>query len=239
MNNHDHSDDSKAVVLVSGGMDSATAAAQAVEDGYDVLFLHTSYGQRTENKEFECASRLAEHYDAEEFLHIETSHLAAIGGSTLTDLERDVADTDLADTDPADDEIPATYVPFRNANLLAMAVSFAEAREAGAVYIGAHSEDYAGYPDCRPEFFEAFQGIVDEGTKPETDIEICAPFVGFSKTDVARRGLKLDVPYKSTWSCYRANTPACGTCDSCAYRLHAFQTLGVVDPIEYEERPTY
>ncbi|WP_439026118.1 7-cyano-7-deazaguanine synthase QueC [Haloarchaeobius sp. DT45] len=229
----DH-DEKRAVVLASGGMDSATAAYEAKSRGYDLYLLHTSYGQNTEAREYECARQLADEIDAADFLHIETSHLAKIGASSLTD-----DDIDVDDADPDSDEIPSSYVPFRNANLLSMAVSYAEANDCEAVFIGAHSEDFAGYPDCRPAFFEAFEKLVDVGTKPETDISIEAPFVEWSKTDIARRGVELDVPYEHTWSCYRANEPACGTCDSCAFRLEAFQNVGVRDPIEYAERPNY
>ncbi|WP_227354871.1 7-cyano-7-deazaguanine synthase QueC [Haladaptatus salinisoli] len=223
----------RAVILASGGMDSATAAYEARDRGYEPYFLHTSYGQRTEGKEFDCAKRQADELDAE-FLRVETSHLATIGGSSLTDDEMAVEDADLES-----DEVPDTYVPFRNANLLSMAVSCAEANDCDAVFIGAHSEDFSGYPDCRPAFFEAFQRVVDIGTKPDTTVELVAPFVEWSKTDIARRGVDLDVPYEHTWSCYRASEPACGTCDACAYRLQAFQNVGVRDPIEYEERPNY
>jgi len=242
----------RAVVLASGGMDSATAALLAAERGFDLYLLHTSYGQETEDREFECARRLADEVDAADFLHVETSHLARIGGSSLTDDEMDVADADL-DTVEQDstsgsseqssredgEEVPSSYVPFRNANLLAMAVSYAEANDCDAVFIGAHSEDFSGYPDCRPAFFEAFQQVVDVGTKAETEIEIRPPFAEWSKTDIAERGVELGVPYEHTWSCYRAESPACGTCDACAYRLQAFQNIGVRDPIEYEERPDY
>jgi len=225
----------RAVILVSGGMDSATAAYEAMERGYDDLYLlHTSYGQATEDTEFECAEALADHVDAADFLHVETEHLARIGASSLTDEEMDVADADLDS-----DEIPTSYVPFRNANLLSMAVSYAEANDCSAVFIGAHSEDFSGYPDCRPAFFETFQQVIDVGTKPETEIELVAPFVEWSKTDIAERGLELGVPYEDTWSCYRESPPACGTCDACAFRLQAFQNLGERDPIEYAERPDY
>jgi len=228
-------DDTRAVVLASGGMDSATAAYEAQTRGYDDLYLlHTSYGQNTEDREYECASALADHVDAADFLHVETGHLTQIGASSLTDDSMDVAD---ADTDS--DEIPTSYVPFRNANLLSMAVSYAEANDCGAVFIGAHSEDFSGYPDCRPAFFDAFQGVIDAGTKPETDIDLVAPFVEWSKTDIAERGVELGVPYADTWSCYRDDEPACGTCDACAFRLEAFQRIGERDPIEYAERPTY
>ncbi|WP_136591928.1 7-cyano-7-deazaguanine synthase QueC [Salinigranum halophilum] len=226
--------DETAVVLVSGGMDSATAVYEASERGYDPLFLHTSYGQRTEDREYESARTLADVVDAADFLHIETEHLARIGASSLTDDDIDVDDADMES-----EEIPTSYVPFRNANLLAMATSYAEAQGASAVFIGAHAEDFAGYPDCRPAFFEAFQTVVDVGTKPETNITLEAPFVEWSKTDIAARGLELGVPYEHTWSCYRSEAPACGTCDSCAFRLQAFQRVGVRDPIEYDERPDY
>jgi 7-cyano-7-deazaguanine synthase len=230
----DSESSTRAVVLASGGMDSATAAYEAAEQGYDPYLLHTSYGQATEDREFECARRLAEAVDAADFHHVETDHLARIGASSLTDDEMEVADADLDG-----DGVPTSYVPFRNANLLAMAVSYAEANDCEAVFIGAHSEDFSGYPDCRPEFFEAFQQVVDVGTKAETEIDIRAPFVEWSKTDIAERGVELGVPYEQTWSCYREESPACGTCDACAYRLQAFQNVGVRDPIEYEERPEY
>lgn len=224
----------RAVVLVSGGMDSATTAYEAANRGYDLYFLHTSYGQRTESKEHECARRLADELGVEEFLRIETDHLDRIGASSLTDESMAVADADLDG-----DEIPTSYVPFRNANLLSMAVSYAEANDCEAVFVGAHSEDYSGYPDCRPAFFEAFERMVDVGTKPETDVAVEVPFVRDSKVSIVERGLDLDVPFELTWSCYRDEAPACGTCDACAFRLKAFQSVGVRDPIEYEERPNY
>lgn len=226
--------DQRAVILVSGGMDSATAAAVAKDAGHDLYLLHTSYGQRTEDKEFECAKQQAEYFDAADFLHVETGHLAAIGESSLTDDEMAVQDADLDS-----DDVPSSYVPFRNANLLSMATSYAEANDCKAVYIGAHSEDFSGYPDCRPAFFDAFQHVVDAGTKDETEITIEAPFVEHSKTDIAEQGLALGVPYEYTWSCYRDEAPACGTCDACAFRLQAFQNLDERDPITYAQRPSY
>jgi 7-cyano-7-deazaguanine synthase len=223
-----------AVILASGGMDSATAAAVAQDAGYELYMLHTSYGQQTETKEYECAKAQVEAFGAADFLHLTTDHLSKIGASSLTDDEMDIEEADLES-----DEIPSSYVPFRNANLLSMATSYAEANDCEAVFIGAHSEDFSGYPDCRPEFFEVFQQVVDVGTKPETEISIEAPFVEGSKTDIAERGLELNVPYEHTWSCYRDEAPACGTCDACAFRLQAFQNLGERDPIEYAERPDY
>ena len=201
----------RAVVLVSGGMDSATAT-----------------------KEYECAQALADRLGVADLLHIETDHLARIGASSLTDENIAVEEADVES-----DEIPTSYVPFRNANLLAMATSYAEANDCSAVFIGAHSEDYSGYPDCRPEFFEAFQPVIDVGTKPETKISLKAPFVKWSKTEIAQRGVDLNVPYDLTWSCYRDEAPACGTCDACVFRLKAFQSIDIEDPITYTERPTY
>ena len=224
----------RAVVLVSGGMDSATTAYEAREQGYELYFLHTTYGQRTESKEYDCARELAEIVGAADFLHIETDHLQQIGGSALTDDGIDVGNADLDS-----EEIPDTYVPFRNANLLSMAVSYAEANRCEAVFVGAHSEDFAGYPDCRPDFFEAFEAMVDVGTKPDTEISIEVPFVESTKTEIAERGVELGVAFDHTWSCYRDDEPACGTCDSCGLRLQAFQRVGVRDPISYAERPDY
>lgn len=217
-----------AVVLVSGGMDSATAVYEAMNRGFDPNLLHTSYGQRTETKERECARALAEEVDATNFLHVTTGHLSEIGASSLTDESMAVPE---ADTDS--DDIPSSYVPFRNANLLSMATSYAEATESEAVFIGAHSEDFSGYPDCRPEFFEAFQRVIEVGTKPETEISLEAPFVAWSKTDIVERGQELGVPYEITWSCYRDEAPACGNCDACAFRLEAFANADLEDPIAY------
>ncbi|MFA9515685.1 7-cyano-7-deazaguanine synthase QueC [Halopenitus sp. H-Gu1] len=224
----------RAAILASGGMDSATAVYEALDRGYEPYLLHTSYGQRTEDKEYECANALAAEVDAADFLHIETGHLSQIGASSLTDAEMDVPDAN-----PDSDEIPTSYVPFRNANLLSMATSYAEANDCSAVFIGAHSEDFSGYPDCRPAFFAAFQHVIDVGTKPDTEIELIAPFVDWSKTEIAERGLELGVPYEITWSCYRDEAPACGTCDACAFRLEAFRNAGERDPIAYAERPTF
>jgi len=228
------SDTQRAVVLVSGGMDSVTAAFEARNRGYDLLFLHTSYGQNTEDKEFDCARQQADSLEVADFLHVETRHLTEIGASSLTDDDIDVEEADLES-----DEVPSSYVPFRNSNLLSMAVSYAEANDADAIFMGAHSEDFSGYPDCRPAFFEAFQQVIDVGTKDDTDIELVAPFVEWTKTDIVERGLELGVPYDLTWSCYRDEAPACGTCDACAFRLEAFRNAGTTDPIEYAERPEY
>jgi 7-cyano-7-deazaguanine synthase len=226
--------DDAAVVLLSGGMDSATAAYETAADGFALHALHISYGQTTADIEATCARDLAAALDVEEFLTVDTEHLQRIGGSSLTDAAIPVADADVTS-----ETIPTSYVPFRNANLLSMAVSFAETAGCSRVVIGAHSEDYAGYPDCRPAFFDAFQHVADLGTKPETSITIASPFATWSKTEIVQRGSDLGVPFGQTWSCYRQAPPACGTCDSCAYRLEAFANAGLTDPIEYEPGLTH
>ena len=221
----------KAVCLLSGGMDSTTLAYVAKEMGYEILALHTRYGQRTEEKEAECAKKIASLLGASEFTEISLSHLLAFGASSLTDPGMEVHDHD----ESVQEGIPNTYVPFRNSNLLSIATSYAEARGAEAIFIGVQSSDYAGYPDCRPEFVAAFQRVIDLGTSDETSIILMTPFVDMSKTEIVRLGVELGVPYEFTWSCYRSNGPACGTCDSCHYRLEAFRANGIPDPIDYEE----
>ncbi len=218
-----------AVCLLSGGMDSATAAYLARSEGYSIIGLHVNYGQRTEGKEQECARTLAHLLEVEEFLDVDIGYLLAIGGSSLTDQT-----VPLEVYDPSRPELPTTYVPFRNANLLSIATSVAEAREAEAIFIGVQSHDYSGYPDCRPAFIEAFQRVIDTGTRDTTTIRLHAPFVHLTKAEILRLGLRLGVPYEHTWSCYRNTGPACGICGSCYYRQEAFREVGVPDPIAYE-----
>jgi 7-cyano-7-deazaguanine synthase len=217
-----------AVCLVSGGMDSCVTAAIAREENKDLAFLHVSYGQLTEARERRAFEELADFYKVSRRLVISLEHLARIGGSSLTDASIPVADADLASQ-----EIPTSYVPFRNAHLLSAATSWAEVIKATSVYIGAVAEDSSGYPDCRPEFYEAFQRAVDAGTRPETRVEIRTPVIRMRKAEIIRRGQGLGAPLGLTWSCYRAQALACGTCDSCALRLRAFREAGVADPIPY------
>ena len=220
----------KAVCLLSGGMDSSTLAYLARDMGYDLYALHFNYGQRTEGKERIAAEKIARLLDAKEFMEINLAYLSRIGASSLTD------HTIPVDRFRESDEgIPNTYVPFRNANLLSIATSYAEARGAEAVFIGVQSQDYSGYPDCRPLFIDAFQKVVDLGTKDETCITIMAPFINMNKSDIIRKGLELGVPYQHTWSCYRNEDRACGECGACHYRRQAFLKLGLRDPIEYEK----
>jgi 7-cyano-7-deazaguanine synthase len=217
-----------AVCLVSGGMDSCVTAAVARGENEELAFLHVSYGQLTEARERRAFEELADFYKVSRRLVVSLEHLARIGGSSLTDASIPVSEADLASR-----EIPTSYVPFRNAHMLSAATSWAEVEGASRIYIGAVAEDSSGYPDCRPEFYEAFQRAVDAGTRPETRVEIRTPVIRMSKSQIIRRGLELGAPLHLTWSCYRAEALACGTCDSCALRLRAFREAGVADPIPY------
>jgi 7-cyano-7-deazaguanine synthase len=221
---------SKAIILVSGGMDSCVTAAIANAENKALGFLHVSYGQRTEARERKAFNDIADCYNVQERLDISIQHLAKIGGSSLTDERIEVAEADLNNN-----EIPTSYVPFRNANMLAIAVSWAEVIGASRIYIGAVAEDSSGYPDCRPEFYEAFQHVIDTGTKPETQIEIRTPIIHLSKAEIVEKGIELGAPLHLTWSCYQGEALACGTCDSCALRLRGFKRAGVDDPISYQK----
>jgi 7-cyano-7-deazaguanine synthase len=209
-------------------MDSCVTAAIAQHKGAELAFLHISYGQRTEVRERKAFNDIADFYGVEKRLDVSIEHLAKIGGSSLTDDSINVTEANLEST-----EIPTSYVPFRNANMLAIAVSWAEVIQANAIYIGAVAEDSSGYPDCRPEFFEAFQKTIDAGTKPETRIEIRTPIIHLSKAEIVKKGIELGAPLHLTWSCYRSEDVACGTCDSCALRLRGFERAGEKDPVPY------
>ena len=220
----------KAVCLLSGGMDSSTLAYLAKSEGYEICALHLNYGQRTESKELACAQKIASLLKAKDFIAINVGYFSQFGKSSLTDKEIAVEKFD-----PARAHVPNTYVPFRNANLLSIATSFAEAKEADAIFIGVQSLDYSGYPDCRPQFIEAFQRVIDLGTKDTTSITLKTPFLRMTKTDILKSGMKLGVPYEHTWSCYQKEEKACGTCGSCHFRKEAFAAIGKQDPIAYEE----
>jgi 7-cyano-7-deazaguanine synthase len=220
-----------AVVCASGGLDSCVSVAIAAENCEPAL-LHVNYGQRTERRELRSFHEIAEYYGVTHKLVLDLEFLGRIGGSSLTDEAQEVPKGDLARAG-----IPSTYVPFRNANILAAAVAWAEVLGARAVYMGAVEEDSSGYPDCRKEFFDAFQQAVTLGTRPETRIEIVTPVIGMSKAEIVRRGMELGAPFHLTWSCYRDEKLACGRCDSCLLRLRAFQAAGIPDPIAYRKRP--
>lgn len=222
-----------AVVLASGGMDSCVTTAIAARE-YTLALLHLNYGQRTEAREVQAFHSLADYFNAERRLVISMEHLSKIGGSSLTDQTIPVNHADLYRSD-----IPTSYVPFRNANMLSVAVSWAEVIGATAIFVGAVQEDSSGYPDCRREFYEAFNAVIRTGTKPSTSIEIVTPVIAMSKAEIILRGVALGAPFHLTWSCYQREDIACGVCDSCALRLRGFQRAGIEDPIPYAHRPEY
>jgi 7-cyano-7-deazaguanine synthase len=233
-----------AVVLVSGGMDSCVTAAMARVAGHRLAMLHAGYGQRTERRELEAFTAIADFYGVPEAarLVVRLEPLAAIGGSALTDVRIAVPERNSLEgagsgrSGAGGPPIPVSYVPFRNTHLLAAAVSWAEVLGAGSVWIGAVAEDSSGYPDCRPEYYEAFRALVRVGTKPETRIEVVTPVIEMSKAEIVRRGIELGAPLHLTWSCYQNEQVACGACESCLLRLRAFQQAGRPDPIAYRAR---
>jgi len=227
-----------AIVLVSGGMDSCVTAAIANEK-YRLAFLHVNYGQRTESRELRAFNEIADHYQAEKRLTISIEHLKVIGGSALTDENIPVPEADPSQSAIQNPQsaIPATYVPFRNAHLLSIAVSWAEVIGATKIFIGAVEEDSSGYPDCREVFYRAFNKVIEMGTKPETRIEIITPLIHLKKSAIVKEGTKRRAPLHLTWSCYQNNDRACGRCESCTLRLKGFKEAGVEDPIPYEELP--
>lgn len=222
-----------AVVAVSGGLDSCVSAAIANQN-HELAFAHINYGQRTEKRELKAFHDIADHYGVKKRLIIDYTHLAEIGGSSLTDKTIQVSKADLSNK-----EIPSSYVPFRNANILSACVSWAEVLNASKIFIGAVYEDSSGYPDCRPSFFKAFEKMIDEGTKPSTKIRIETPIINLSKAEIVKEGIRLNAPLHLTWSCYQNEDEACGVCDSCALRLRGFQISGIQDPIKYKVRPEY
>ncbi len=219
----------RAVVLLSGGMDSCVCAALAVRD-HDAAAVHVSYGQRTEERERQSFLAICERLGIGGRLVVRNEALRAIGGSALTDDAIAVPEATAAGNG-----IPVTYVPFRNAHFLAVAVSWAEVLGAKKVYIGAVEPDSSGYPDCRPAYYKAFNEVVKMGTK-EGDIEIVTPLIAMRKNEIVRLGLELNAPFDLTWSCYSREDRACGVCDSCGLRLRAFEGAGVQDPIAYAAR---
>ena len=219
----------RAVVLLSGGMDSCVCAALAARD-HEATAVHISYGQRTEERERQSFLAICQRLKIHDKLMVRNEALRAVGGSALTDDAIDV---------PAAVEVghsvPVTYVPFRNAHFLAVAVSWAEVLGAEKVYIGAVEPDSSGYPDCRPAYYQAFNDVVKAGTK-EGRIEIVTPLIAMRKLEIVRLGLELNAPFDLTWSCYSREDRACGVCDSCALRLRAFAGAGMQDPIPYAAR---
>ncbi|WP_022850168.1 7-cyano-7-deazaguanine synthase QueC [Limisalsivibrio acetivorans] len=221
----------KAVVLVSGGMDSCVTSAVAAEE-YELYFLHINYGQRTEDREYRAFMDLCAHFNVSAKLVVDISYLKEIGGSSLTDDDMAVEKGELER-----EGVPSTYVPFRNANILSIAASWAEVLRADALFIGAVEEDGSGYPDCRKSFYDAFERAIDQGTRPDTKISIETPLINLRKKDIVKLGMDLNAPLHLSWSCYKSEERACGECDSCLLRLRGFQEAGYEDPIEYAKRP--
>ncbi|HXH32426.1 MAG TPA: 7-cyano-7-deazaguanine synthase QueC [Bacteriovoracaceae bacterium] len=219
----------KAIVLLSGGMDSLVCAGHALKEHKEVYFLHLNYGQKTSKREIRSFYEIALFYKIEPHQQkvIDMAFLKQIGGSSLTDEAITVksyqGDSHL---------IPDSYVPFRNSIILSLAVSWAEAVGASKLYIGANHEDSPGYPDCRPAYYQAFNRVIKEGTKAG-DIRILTPVLSMKKSEIVVLGNELKVPFELSWSCYKNTDKACGVCDSCALRLRGFKEAGVTDPIEY------
>ncbi len=217
-------------------MDSATALAVALKDGFEVTALSVDYGQR-HRKEVDAARKIAKHFRVKDH-RVVSLDLTPIGGSALTDTRIRIPEQRRLEEIGRD--IPATYVPARNTILLSYALGLAETTGARAIYIAANSQDYSGYPDCRPEFYKAFQEVARLGTKRGVEgdvIEIRTPLIALSKADIVRKGEELGVPWALTWSCYRGEEKACGVCDSCQLRLKGFREAGVKDPIPYARQP--
>lgn len=233
MNSTQNENKKLAVVLASGGMDSCVTAAIAAQN-YELAMLHLNYGQRTEKRELKAFNDLADYFNAKLRLVLDTDFFKKIGGSSLTDERIEVSKANLESK-----EIPTSYVPFRNANILAMAVAWAEVIGAEKIFIGAVEEDSSGYPDCRKIFYEKFNELIKVGTKPTTNIIIETPLISMTKAEIVRKGMELNAPFHLTWSCYKEEEVACGVCDSCALRLRGFQMAGFEDPIPYRVKPKY
>ncbi len=224
----DMSEKNVAVVLLSGGLDSCVAMAVAMEK-HNIALLHVGYGQRTQTREYNSFRSIARFYNIPETrtLALELDYLRKIGGSSLTDPKIPV------DKDAAVSGVPTSYVPFRNTHLLSIAVSWAEVIKANSVYIGAVQQDSPDYPDCRAEYYDAFNKVVEVGTKPSTRIEVITPLLNMSKSEIVKKGLELAAPLQLSWSCYERNDKACGQCQSCRLRLRGFEEAGVKDKIHY------
>jgi 7-cyano-7-deazaguanine synthase len=220
----------RAVVCLSGGMDSCVCAALAAGD-YEVYAVHFSYGQRTEARELRSAQEIARLTGVRELLPLKIDLFRRIGGSALTDSA--IAVPEASENEASiGSEIPVTYVPFRNAHFLSAAVSWAEVLGAKTVFIGAVEQDSSGYPDCRPAYYDAFNQLIKTGTK-EGEIRVVTPLIAMRKSEIVRLGVELGAPFHVSWSCYSGETEACGVCESCVLRLRAFREAGAVDPIPY------
>ena len=221
----------KAVVLLSGGMDSCVTAACAVGQGYEPAFFHVNYGQRTKNRELKAFCDIADYYGVKDRLIVDIEYLRQIGGSSLTDASLRVEEG----TKPHKREgLPSTYVPFRNGNLISIAASWAEVIKANRIFIGAVDEDSSGYPDCTAEFFKKFNELFGVAFSSGFELKIETPVIKLSKAEIVKLGTVLNAPLHLTWSCYQNEDKACGVCESCFLRLRGFRNAGIKDPIEYK-----
>lgn len=216
-----------AICIISGGMDSALSAKIAQEEGYEIIALHFNYKQRTEAKELTCFRKIAKNVSATKSYEIDLPFFEQIGASALTDKSIDVP------TGGIEEGVPVTYVPFRNGIFLSIATAVAEKHGAEALYIGVVEEDSSGYPDCRESYIEQMQKSINMGTKDETKLEIKMPLVALKKSQIVEKSLKMGVALEDTWSCYKEEEKACGTCDSCRLRLNGFEVAGSLDPLVY------
>ncbi len=228
MTEKDTSKKGLAVVVLSGGLDSCVTTAIANEE-YTIALLHVRYSQRTQAREYRSFYDIANFYKVSKakILVTELDYLKKIGGSSLTDASISAEDS------KANDNIPITYVPFRNTHLLSIAVSWAEVIKAEKVFMGAVEQDSPNYPDCRAEYYEAFNRLVEVGTRPSTNIKVVTPLLSMNKSEIVKKGIELKAPLHLTWSCYENNDRACGRCQSCMLRLKAFEDAGVEDKIPY------
>ncbi len=219
---------SKAIILVSGGMDSLVTTAIAAQENSEIYLLHINYKQKTQRKEQETFEKIVSFFKPKDFLITQIDYLAQIGNSSLTD-DKIKVKTYLENNG----QIPDSYVPFRNGNLLSIATSWAEVIGVNRIYIGAVEEDSSGYPDCRETFYQAFEKAINLGTKDDTQIKIVTPVIHKTKAEIIKIGSKLNVPFEYSWSCYQSEDVACGVCDSCHLRIRAFKEAGIKDPIPY------
>jgi len=223
----------KAIILLSGGMDSAVALAEAINKGFEIAALHLNYGQRTQKRELKAFNDLCNYYSISEKLIVDIEYLQQIGNSSLIDRTLEIPKNQISSN-----QIPTTYVPFRNGNILAIATSWAETIEASAIYIGANTIDTSGYPDTSEEFLRAYEIAANLGTKfgknGVENLKIYSPLINFSKKEIVLRGIDLNVPFELTWSCYENDEIACGECESCLLRLRGFREAGAIDPIPYK-----
>ncbi len=220
----------KAIVLMSGGLDSTTVLAYALKEGYEITGISFDYGQR-HRIELESSKKIAEYYGIERMVF--KIDLTQIGGSSLTD------NMEVEKGRISRDNIPNTYVPGRNIIFTSIAGGLADLRGADAIMLGVNAVDYSGYPDCRPEFISSMEKALQTGLAKSNKLRIIAPLQRLSKAEIIRMGMELKAPYQLTHSCYEGREKACGECDSCLLRLKGFMEAGYVDPVEYEKYPEF